>query len=467
MKATITICLFFVCFLLLTCSKDKAPEPYIPPAGTTVIPATNQRGGDPVAGYDYLVNGGYLSAGIPYSIYLLGVGEDNTNVLDRTGDNAVIRYDNTAFDAPNGVRVVAPNCFACHSSTLNGEFVMGLGNTRYDGTIDHSEIMTLAASAVTFAYGVDSPEWEAFEPHQKSNAATAPYTITAARGPNPGDYIAQILAHHRDPNTLEWDDTPLAPIPNTFYPTDVPPWWVLKKKNAVFYTATGRGDFSRCLMTASMLNLPDTARVNEVDRLSPDIIAYINSVEPPVYPQGTDEELVTTGKVIFEENCASCHGTYGEEETYPNLLVALDVVRTDPFLSNNFASSNYAYFTDWFNNGWFGKAPNPAQFISEGGYVAQPLDGIWASAPYLHNGSIPTLEDLLHSSQRPTYWKRSFDDSDFDYEKVGWNYTIEPSKTDNETYDTTLDGYGNGGHTYGDVLNSNERKALIEYLKTI
>lgn len=229
----------------------------------------------------------------------------------------------------------------------------------------------------------------------------------------------------------------------------------------------GRGDFSRYLMASSLLTMKDSTKANEVDAKFPDILAYLNSIEAPIYPEAIDQSLADQGKLIFDQTCSACHGTYGAEEFYPNLLVDTDVVGTDAKLSDSYESAEFQDFKNWFNTGWFAQDPNSAQLVAEGGYVAQPLDGIWASAPYLHNGSIPTLEDLLNSEQRPTYWKRTCEDDDYDFGKVGWNYSTESSQVDTDTYDTTIYGYGNGGHTFGDHLSDNDRGALIEYLKTL
>jgi mono/diheme cytochrome c family protein len=67
--------------------------------------------------------------------------------------------------------------------------------------------------------------------------------------------------------------------------------------------------------------------------------------------------------------------------------------------------------------------------------------------------------------RKHTYWKRSFDNNDYDPDKLGWPYTTEAAKTGRETYDTALPGYGNGGHTFGDKLSAEERRAVLEYLK--
>ena len=105
------------------------------------------------------------------------------------------------------------------------------------------------------------------------------------------------------------------------------------------------------------------------------------------------------------------------------------------------------------------------------------LDGIWATAPYLHNGSVPTIYEVLNSKARPNCFTRSYrtDEVDYDKAKVGWKYRPigeESKATANpvekrKTYDTTQPGRGNKGHTFGDDLTEEERWAVIEYLKTL
>ena len=109
------------------------------------------------------------------------------------------------------------------------------------------------------------------------------------------------------------------------------------------------------------------------------------------------------------------------------------------------------------------------------GYIAPPLDGIWATAPYLHNGSVPTIAALLNSPTRPQFWRRTFDSRDYDQENIGWNYTeLDHGKQGERSfeerkfiYDTTIRGYANTGHTYGDHLSAEQRLAVLEYLKTL
>lgn len=98
-------------------------------------------------------------------------------------------------------------------------------------------------------------------------------------------------------------------------------------------------------------------------------------------------------------------------------------------------------------------------------YKARPLDGIWATAPYLHNGSVPTLYDLLlPAAQRPKSFglgTRAYDPA-----KVGYAATAADNRF---TYVTTdIEGNSNAGHDYGaGKLADADRWALLEYMKTL
>lgn len=120
------------------------------------------------------------------------------------------------------------------------------------------------------------------------------------------------------------------------------------------------------------------------------------------------------------------------------------------------------------NLSWFGDPP----FVATGGYVAQPLSGIWARAPYFHNGSVPTLAGVLEPDKRPMRWRRLVSEgSDYDADRVGLRYEEVSSALDPDTrvgrlvYDTTRPGMGNGGHTYAAGLSDAERADLLEYLR--
>jgi mono/diheme cytochrome c family protein len=239
----------------------------------------------------------------------------------------------------------------------------------------------------------------------------------------------------------------------------------LKKKNGMFYTGFGRGDFGRFLMASNLLTVNDTSESAEVDSHMPDMLAYINSIQPPTYPGPVDRNMAEQGRIIFNNTCAECHGTYGNEGQYPNLLIPQSIIQTDSLLE----AANYSNpeFINWFNKSWFTSGDHPAQLIPFRGYIAPPLDGIWITAPYFHNGSVPTLEGVLNSKARPAYWSRDFNNPQYDYQNPGWKYSVHANPGDRTIYNTTLPGYGNSGHYFGDKLTDAERKAVIEYLKTL
>src|SRR5439155_18205024 len=134
------------------------------------------------------------------------------------------------------------------------------------------------------------------------------------------DRLASLLAAHRDPETFKWNNNPQLSIPDEVIPTDTPPWWLLKKKNAMFYNGFGRGDFGRFLMASNLLTVNDTSESRQVDEHMPDLLAYIYSLQPPKYPKEIDTALAKEGETVFIKSCSKCHGTYGADEKYPNLL---------------------------------------------------------------------------------------------------------------------------------------------------
>lgn len=439
-------------------------------AGTAVteIPPYEQRPGDPETGYTALVSAGYVGCGVPYSAYTQAfpAAPENRRLPGRTGLNETLSYDFNAFTLPSGVDVVSSNCLTCHATIFEGEVVVGLGDPNRDFTNDPSQ----AAEAVGFLINdpAERIEWRKWADRIQ---ATAPYIQTAVIGTNPADNLAAILFAHRDPETLEWFDTPTDPPPTTPLPVDVPPWWRVKKKNALYYSGAGRGDHARLMMTASVLCVDEVSEAEAIDAYFPDIRAYIESLEAPQYPMQIDQAKADRGKVVFEGTCTRCHGTYGPNGSYPNLLVSLDEVQTDPWLAEGGAQFGER-FTDWFESSFYGEI---ASLEPGPGYVAPPLDGIWMTAPYLHNGSVPDLRTLLDSPSRPTYFRRTMNGSGYDYDNLGWPWTEEDHGHAEESnpaqrkliYDTTLLGYSNEGHTFGDDLSEEDRDAVIEYLKTL
>jgi mono/diheme cytochrome c family protein len=446
--------LSFNSFILLRSGNDPVP-----------IPPSKQRTGDAKAGFTYLTTGDYLRSGIPLSFFKMVSGKNTIDYLNREGLNKDIPYDYTVVNAPNGEPVVAPNCMQCHAQVFDGKLIMGLGNSTIDFTHGEKLNPKNAASAEKLLKNLDPKKYEAAEPFLRVVKGIGGQLHTEVRGVNTADRLAALLASHRDPKTFRWSDQPMLTVTAEVIPTDVPAWWMLKKKNAMFYNGFGRGDFGRFLMSSNLLTVNDTSESREVDAHFNDVLAYINSIKAPAYPNPVNKAIAKKGGILFVQNCSKCHGSYGGEGKYPNLLIPESEIQTDSLLYKSNYQSNQ--FVEWFNNSWFAQGDHPARLEPFDGYIAPPLDGIWITAPYLHNGSVPDLETLLNSQERPAYWSRDFNNPKYDFEKLGWKYSVEAAPQGTTVYNTHLPGYGNYGHTYGDKLTSRERKAIIEYLKTL
>ncbi len=274
-------------------------------------------------------------------------------------------------NGPDGTRAgIAIDCMACHGGSIGGTSLVGLGNTQLDMTTLFHEMMK--------ADGKRPP--------------LSPFVINSSRGTVNAGMFSVVLLSLRNPD-LSFRKFPLA-LGANIPELDVPAWWLLGKKSTMYYD--GRTD-ARSVRTNMqfMLGEKTLAEFKELEPTFRDIQAYFNNLKPPRYPFPIDHDLAKAGETIFNKSCAKCHGTYGETPKYPNRIVELDEIGTDPARARGISTRFVAHY----NSTWFGADfPVDEQMI---GYQAPPLDGIWATAPYLHNGSVPTLAALLNSSDRP------------------------------------------------------------------
>ena len=430
------------------------------------LPASPQvTTGDPDAGFDYLLHGDYIGSGVPLEIMQKSAGRMTKEApYERNELNQGIPYNMTAFVAPNGARVANGNCFTCHAGHVGEELIVGAGESFSDfqSSMVFGGKMMKVGMALKYNKKKDDvvAAWKDFGDYFQ---VMAPRIKTNQPGGNPAFRLAEACMMHRDPQTLEYVDEPLFDIWDYNIATDTPPLWHVKKKNTLYYTGIGRGSMPKLLLQASVLGTPDSSHARTSVEAFEDVYAWLLTLEPPAYPKEIDQKLAAAGEPLFNDKCAGCHGTYGEEETYPNKVIHLDVVKTDRLYSDYIQQSG---IVDWYNSSWYATSYPQSSFVPNTGYVAPPLDGVWASAPYLHNGSIPNLYEVLNSEARTPRWTRTGEASDVDWKKVGWAYDPAPQKED-WTFDTTKPGYGNGGHYFGDQLTDNERWAVVEYLKTL
>ncbi|MGR9108848.1 MAG: c-type cytochrome [Gammaproteobacteria bacterium] len=449
-------------------SGDNGQDLQLPALG--FVPASVQRSGDPQAGYDALVNEPYISCGVPYTAYRKNSNPPMPEELlpGRNALNRDLPYNVTSHVTRNNVRLVSSNCLICHAGFFNKKLIIGLGNEFLDFTRDAS----INAEQVG-AYIEDEEEAREWKKWADRIAAIAPYSRTETVGMNPAVNVSFTLMAHRDPKTLAWSQEALMEPPTkTPLPLSVPPWWRMKKKHALFYNTEGRGDHARLMMLAETLCVDSVEEARRIDRFAGDLLAFLESLDAPRYPFVINDGLAAEGATLFKQNCTGCHGTYGADSSYPNLVFDYAEIGTDPELAKFFTSAENVRFVHWFNQSFYGENSRgePAP-----GYIAPPLDGIWATAPFFHNGSVPTIEGVLNSRSRPRFWLYPEKPEDFNEDTLGWNHRVldygkqgtEDPRERKRIYDTTVTGYSNSGHTYGDHLKPEERRALIEYIKTL
>jgi mono/diheme cytochrome c family protein len=245
----------------------------------------------------------------------------------------------------------------------------------------------------------------------------------------------------------------------------------------MYWTGSTPSRSVRSIMQFSLSPLNTAEMLRKWEPIYADIQAFILSLEPPKYPFSIDEALAARGEAIFAQTCARCHGTYGSHWTYPNKVIPLDQIGTDPARADGISVKAEEHYL----HSWFGEERQsngqPFQHARHRGYQPPPLDGVWATAPYFHNGSAPTVYHVLNSKARPKYFTRSFRTgaADYDAAKLGWKFKQLDGPADpnlppierRKVYDTSLPGRGNSGHTFGDKLTEEERIAVIEYLKKL
>ena len=204
--------------------------------------------------------------------------------------------------------------------------------------------------------------------------------------------------------------------------------------------------------TGKSFDFPSIARMEQ----------FLRTSRPPASPYKADAKLVKQGAAVFAENCAECHGKDGKRTL---TVIPLAEIGTDRHRSDMWT----VQARDAYNNYKEGYDFGFKSFQKVEGYIAEPLEGVWLTGPYLHNGSVPTIADLLKPvAERPIAFVRGT--TVLDGDKIGF---LSPSCVPGEKlasgycYDTREPGNAPVGHDFGTTLPPKDKSALVAYLKTL
>jgi len=169
--------------------------------------------------------------------------------------------------------------------------------------------------------------------------------------------------------------------------------------------------------------------------------------------------LASKGKPLWTQHCAACHEIGGKQV---GTVIDIAEIKTD----DNRLKTWTQEAADAANAAVKSLGIDRKNMVKTNGYAAEPLDGLWLRAPYLHNGSIENLDDLLKPApQRTKVFYRGYDL--YDTVKAGFVSHGPEAERVGFHFDTAERGNGNMGHEYGTRLSDDDRKALLEYLKTL
>lgn len=305
-------------------------------------------------------------------------------------------------------------------------------------------------------------------------------------------------------------------------PTSFPPLWDIWRLDWVQYNASARVPMARNVGESLGVGVV-TNVVNDKGKLNPEPLRWESServynlywmeealshLKPPVWPASlmgrVDPVQAARGRKLFAQNCARCHGVAKIQGTTPTewavRAIPYQKIGTDPGEALVFAGSRFdasvlgwgksvsggygaSKFTGEILAGAYKKAgiTTAAQVAKYNGwgrtstatspcaYKARPLVGIWATPPFLHNGSVPSIFDLL-SDTRPSH--PILGNPEYDPVKLG---TVQKSTPDTMTLDTTKLGNSNAGHWFtndktrpgriGPALTDAQKYDIIAYLK--
>jgi hypothetical protein len=366
------------------------------------------------------------------------------------------------------------NCLSCHQGKVAGQVLWGVGNSHFAFQTFIDDIVLLMR-----------------ESGQPANPMLSLLPLGSSDGTTNAQIFSVFLSAMRDEQLNRLNFPRLLKFQH--HDLDAPALWNVKHKQHLYIDGFVPKSH-RIIMQFTLVPSNNAEEIKQREAGFKDILAWIESLESPRYPWAIDHELAIRGEAIYHRACSECHGSYRSADAlfapgipsegwpgagspvhrrkildYPERRIPIEEIGTDPIRLTGMPVEHRRFYRD----SWFGDYGHLEIEESPDGYIAPPLDGIWASAPYLHNGSVPTLWHLMNSTERPVVWKRTADG--YDQKNVGLEVEVFDhfpegvvrSDDKRRYFDTRINGKSASGHTYPDDLTEEEKWALIEYLKTL
>lgn len=247
------------------------------------------------------------------------------------------------------------------------------------------------------------------------------------------------------------------PEDNTIGTVDLPQIWNQKPREGMYLHWDGNNNNIRERNYAAAMAIGATPK-SVIESSFQRVTDFLLTLQPAPYPFPIDRAASERGGSIFAAQCADCHA-FGGKRT--GQVEDISAIGTDRHRLDSFTASLVEKF----------HSINSPPFVFDAyrktnGYADVPLDGIWARAPYLHNGSVPNLHALLlPEAQRPITFYRGYDV--YDPEQCGFVSDGPEAAKVGFLVDTNIAGNGNKGHSYGVDLSESQKRDLIEFMKTL
>lgn len=439
--------------------------------------------------FHYRAIGSHFSTGIPYALWLATM-ERYPDDLGRNWDEfrekfGLLKEDDDSSGLPvgfvleddrlSGTTFLMTTCALCHTARIGDQRIDGLGARDLRLSALNNTVMGLAAR-------------HDFTPNTLAGAAEE----VARRSNIPWGWRARLVTkeavkqlQQRASRHVEMDAGPgrSAPLEFTKAVVQIPieppfgyvrfhPVWTYGKRQSFGSDGLMTGNLA---LAAALVEFNKGMSPYDIMRHGArfdSIYEYLTTARTPPYPGQVAQNLADRGHMVFLQQCAGCHGTYGPGTSiqYQERTVPLSEIGTDPDRLRVITPELVAAFN---------RTPlgNRAPMKPTDGYIARPLDGIWCRGPYLHNGAVPTLNDLLRPArERPVKFYVG-GHTGYDLDRLGLLYEEELLPDGRRTarhasplqfeFDTTAPGNSNLGHEFGMDLSAEDRTALLEYLKQL